>query len=136
MQRHCSLGILVIVANLVAGCGRSPNSSESSSNTDSTSSSETTAADAGGSDGPAIEVVNQVVETSCGECNFELEGSDCDLAIRIDGKAYFVDGFAIDDFGDAHAGDGLCNSVRQARVTGRIEGGRFIATAFELLPEQ
>ena len=55
--------------------------------------------------------------------------------MRIDGKAYFVDGFGIDDFGDAHAEDGFCAAVRKARVTGRVENRRFVAQAFELLPQ-
>ena len=75
-----------------------------------------------------------VVEAGCGECQFGLAGSDCDLAVRIDGKAYFVDGTGIDDHGDAHSDDGLCNATRQARVQGRVESGRFVATSFELLP--
>ncbi len=75
-----------------------------------------------------------VVEASCGECQFELEGDGCDLAVRIDGTAYFVDGTGIDDHGDAHSDDGFCNAVRQARVQGCIENGRFVATSFKLLP--
>ena len=35
------------------------------------------------------------VEASCGECNFGLPGNNCDLAVKIDGKAYFVDGVDI-----------------------------------------
>ena len=75
-----------------------------------------------------------VVEAACGQCQFGLPGKSCDLAVRIDGKAYFVDGVEIDDHGDAHADDGFCNAVRQARVQGRVEKGRFVATSFELLP--
>lgn len=74
-----------------------------------------------------------VVEAACGECQFGLSGDDCDLAVRIDGTAYFVDGTGIDDHGDAHSDDGFCNAVRQARVQGRVENGRFVATSFELL---
>lgn len=75
------------------------------------------------------------VEAACGQCQFGLAGKGCDLAVRIDGKAYFVDGSEIDEHGDAHAADGFCNEVRQARVQGRIENTRFIASSFELLPE-
>lgn len=75
------------------------------------------------------------VEAACGQCQFGLAGKGCDLAVRIDGKAYFVDGSEIDEHGDAHAVDGFCNEVRQARVQGRIENTRFIASSFELLPE-
>jgi hypothetical protein len=85
------------------------------------------------SDG-SVNVVDKVVEASCGQCQFELKGNSCDLAVRIDGKSYFVDGNSIDDFGDAHAEDGLCNMIRKAKVSGEIKNGRFIATSFELLP--
>ncbi len=76
---------------------------------------------------------SQVVDAACGECQFALEGESCDLAVRIDGQAYFVDGTGIDDHGDAHGDDGFCNSIRQARVTGEIVDGRFVASEFELL---
>ena len=75
-----------------------------------------------------------MVEASCGECQFGMEGTSCDLAVRIDGKSYYVDGALMDDHGDAHGDDGMCNCVRQAKVTGEIKGGRFTATSFELLP--
>ena len=74
-----------------------------------------------------------VVEAACGECQFGLAGNGCDLAVRIDGKAYFVDGTGIDDHGDAHSDDGFCNAVRQASVQGHVENDRFVATSFELL---
>jgi bacterioferritin-associated ferredoxin len=74
-----------------------------------------------------------VVEASCGQCQFDLPGKGCDLAVRIDGEAYYVDGAKIDDHGDAHADDGLCNAIRSARVEGAIVDGRFVATNFELV---
>lgn len=76
-----------------------------------------------------------VVEASCGQCKFGLPGKDCDLAIRTNGKAYFVDGTKIDDHGDAHAKDGFCEAIRKAKVQGEIKGDRFKATYFQLLPE-
>jgi hypothetical protein len=79
---------------------------------------------------------SQIVEVSCGECSFGLKGKSCDLAVRIDGKAYFVDGTKIDDHGDAHAKDGFCESIRKAQVTGEIVNNRFQVTSFTLLPEQ
>lgn len=77
-----------------------------------------------------------VVEAGCGQCLLGLKGEKkgCDLAVRIDGKSYFVDGFKMDDLGDAHANDGMCKTVRQAEVTGEIMNGRFIASSFKLLP--
>ena len=77
----------------------------------------------------------QVVEASCGQCQFKMEGKSCDLAVRIDGKAYFVDGTSIDSHGDAHAADGFCAAIRKAEVNGSIVNDRFIATDFKLLPE-
>lgn len=74
-----------------------------------------------------------VVEASCGECNFKMEGKGCDLAVRIDGKAYFVDGTKIDDHGDAHGADGFCEAIRKAEVQGEIVNNRFKATYFKLL---
>jgi hypothetical protein len=75
----------------------------------------------------------QVVEASCGECNFGLTGKSCDLAVRIGGKSYFVDGTSINDHGDAHAKDGFCEAVRKAEVQGEIVDGRFKATYFKLV---
>ena len=75
----------------------------------------------------------QVVEASCGECQFHLPGKGCELAVRINGHAYFVDGTSIDDHGDAHAKDGFCESIRKAEVQGEIVNNRFKATYFKLI---
>lgn len=82
---------------------------------------------------PAKEL--QVVEASCGQCQFGLKSQKgCDLAVRINGKAYFVEGTKIDDHGDAHASDGFCEAVRKAEVQGKVVNGRYKATYFRLLP--
>lgn len=81
----------------------------------------------------AVSVSDQLVEVSCGQCKLDMDGSGCDLAVRIDGKSYFVDGTGIDDHGDAHAGDGFCSVIRQAKVTGKVENNRFVVKSFELL---
>jgi hypothetical protein len=65
-----------------------------------------------------------------------MKGNSCDLAIRIDGKSYFVDGTKIDEHGDAHAKDGFCNAIRKASVTGKIENNRFKTTSFTLIKEK
>src|SRR6187402_1409856 len=75
----------------------------------------------------------QIVETVCGECQFKLTGKGCDLAVRINGKSYFVDGTDIDSHGDAHAKDGFCNAVRKAEVQGEIVNDRYKVTYFKLL---
>ena len=77
----------------------------------------------------------QVVETACGECQFKLDGKGCHLAVKIDGKAYFVDGTSIDDHGDAHAKDGFCNAVRKAEMQGELINNRYKITYFKMLKE-
>lgn len=78
----------------------------------------------------------QIVEASCGQCQFGMEGHGCELAVRIDGKSYFVDGTSIDAHGDAHANDGFCAAIRKAAVIGEIKNNRFVVTEFKLLPEE
>ncbi len=78
----------------------------------------------------------QIVEASCGQCKFGLKAKGCDLAVRINGKAYFVDGTAIDEHGDAHADDGFCNTIRKAEVKGEVVKNRFVASYFKLLPQE
>lgn len=75
-----------------------------------------------------------IVEAACGECQLGLPGKSCDLAVRINGKAYFVDGTNIDSHGNAHAKDGFCNAIRKAEVQGEIVENRFKATYFKLIP--
>jgi hypothetical protein len=75
----------------------------------------------------------QVVEAACGECQFGLDGNSCDLAVRINGRSYFVDGTNIDSHGDAHAKDGFCKMIRKAEVQGEVVANRFKVTYFRLL---
>jgi hypothetical protein len=73
------------------------------------------------------------VETACGQCKFGLKGKGCTLAIRMNGKAWFVDGTDIDSHGDAHAEDGFCNAIRKAQVQGELINDRFKVSYFKLL---
>ena len=78
----------------------------------------------------------QIVEVACGQCQFKMkQKKGCDLAVRIDGKSYFVEGTKIDDHGDAHANDGFCNAIRKAEVIGEMKDGKFMVSYFQLLPE-
>ena len=78
--------------------------------------------------------INQVVDAACGQCQFKMtEKSGCDLAVKIDGKSYFVDGTTIHDHGDAHADDGFCEAIQQANVKGEIIDGRFKTESFTLI---
>lgn len=78
----------------------------------------------------------QIVEVACGQCQFKMkQKKGCDLAVKIDGKSYFVEGTKIDDHGDAHAKDGFCNTIKKAEVIGNVQGDTFVVSYFKLLPE-
>ncbi len=82
-------------------------------------------------------VTAKVAEISCGECNFKMKGKSCDLAVRLEGKTYFVDGKKLDEFGDSHdEHNGLCNVVKKATVTGEIVNDRFKATDIKLITDK
>lgn len=82
------------------------------------------------------EPAEKVVEISCGQCQFHMEEKGCDLAVRIDGKDYYVDGVDMDDLGDAHGHDGMCNMIREAKVVGELINGRFVASSIKMLPHK
>ena len=73
------------------------------------------------------------VEPTCGNCMYKMKGDGCHLAIKLNGKNYFVDGTEIDDHGDAHDAEGFCNAIKKAKVQGSIVGDRFLVTYFELV---
>ncbi len=78
---------------------------------------------------------SQTVEAGCATCIFDMKDvTGCKLAVKIDGKAYLVKGSGIDDHGDAHASDGLCNASRPAIVVGKVKGDRFVVTNMTLKP--
>jgi hypothetical protein len=74
-----------------------------------------------------------IVEAACGQCQFNMAGKGCTLAVKIKGKSYFVEKAHIDAFGDAHDTEGFCNAIRKAKVQGKIVDDKFVATYFELL---
>lgn len=76
------------------------------------------------------------VQATCGTCMFKMEGKGCHLAIKLNGKNYFVDGTGIDDHGDAHDNEGFCNAIKKAKVQGKVIGDRFLASYFELIKEK
>ena len=54
------------------------------------------------------------VEASCGECNFDLPGLGCDLAVRLPEGSFYVDGVDVKEFGHPHDANGFCLAVRRA----------------------
>ena len=87
-----------------------------------------------GSLNKSAEPLSGVYTVSCGKCNFEMTGDECDLAIEVDGKFYYVEGTNIHDHGDPDADGGMCTRKREAQVTGQIKHGVFVAESFKLLP--
>ena len=73
------------------------------------------------------------VDMACGQCQFHMAGKGCTLAVKIKGKTYFVEGAKIDDFGDAHAADGFCETTRKGEAQGKIVDNKFVATYMKLL---
>lgn len=74
-----------------------------------------------------------IVDVACGQCQFHMKGKGCSLAIKLNGKTYFVDGADIDSFGDAHASDGFCKAISKAEVQGEIVNNRFKTTYFKVV---
>ncbi|HSV55959.1 MAG TPA: DUF6370 family protein [Magnetospirillaceae bacterium] len=75
------------------------------------------------------------VEAGCGMCIFKMKDQkECRMAVKIGDRPYLVGGSAVMDHKDAHGEHGMCSVSRKAVVDGRIEGDRFIATRFALMP--
>ena len=79
---------------------------------------------------------DRLVTAGCATCIFEMtDVTGCKLAVELDGEHFLVKGTGIDDHGDAHAEEGLCNASRRAVVSGKVKEGVFVSTAFKLLPK-
>jgi hypothetical protein len=86
------------------------------------------------SQGSDADTIDKIVEAGCAMCIFKMKDvKKCELAVKIDGKPYLVEGATLMDHGDAHKEDGLCKTVRNAEVKGRIENGKFLPIKFKLL---
>ena len=72
------------------------------------------------------------VEASCGIFMFDMEGKECELAVKTNGKKYYVIGTGIDDHGDAHSKTGFCNAILNAKVQGEIINNKFNISYFKL----
>ena len=85
-----------------------------------------------------MKVKSSDAEIACGQCQFEMKDpKGCDLAIRVLDKPYFVDGYGIDDFGDAHdEHTGFCEVIRKAEIVGKVEEDRFKAESITLIDQK
>lgn len=73
-------------------------------------------------------ITEQTVDAACGVCIYKMPGvTGCPLAVKIDGKAYLVEGAEWPNHD-------YCDRNCQAVASGRIEGDKFIATRFTAKP--
>lgn len=79
-------------------------------------------------------VEEQVVPAACGLCKFGMQSQQCELAIKVDMKPYFVLGVDVGDHDKFHEPDGYCMVVRHAKVSGKIVDNKFVASSYELQP--
>ena len=124
-----SILISVFISNFVfAACGSCPGDTDDSTVVVSkkTSALVTTVPESGGIEGFVI--------SSCGKCNFGYkQRRGCSLTIKIEDTVYPVQGVKIHDHGDPHSGEGFCNSVRVAYISGEIKKNVFHADSFTLI---
>lgn len=78
---------------------------------------------------PKINLIK--AEAACGICMFNMEGKECELAVRINDSKYYVVGTGIDDHGDAHSEKGFCHAIRKATVQGKVIDNKFHITYFK-----
>ncbi|WP_241154715.1 MULTISPECIES: DUF6370 family protein [Amniculibacterium] len=79
----------------------------------------------------------QVVESGCGMCIYNMKSDKgCAIAVKIDGKPYYVEGVSKKSLGDAHADDGYCNITKKALVSGELKNNKFYATSFSFVAEE
>jgi hypothetical protein len=71
-------------------------------------------------------ISDQTVDAACGVCIYKMDGlTGCPLAVKIDGKAYLVEGAEWPNHD-------YCDRNCQAIVSGRIEGNKFIVSTLEV----
>ncbi len=77
----------------------------------------------------------RTLEAGCATCIYHMQDvQGCELAVQVDGRAYLVKGVDMDDLGDAHASDGLCNTARQVKAKGKLDGDYYAAEGITLIP--
>lgn len=82
------------------------------------------------------ELTGERVRAACAMCIFKMKGvRACQWAVEIEGKFYLADG-NIPKNHENHSPTGMCNMARYAVVDGKLIGGRFVATRFDLEPPE
>ncbi len=126
----------VLPALFLVGCKKSDETTTKAPAADAATAKTATADAPAAKKASTVAATTQTVEAGCATCIYDMKDvTGCKLAVKIDGKAYLVSGKSMDDLGDAHAEDGLCNIARKAEVTGKLDGDRFVVTQMALLPK-
>ena len=109
-RRYCAM--------MITGCGGSKDAAAPSALIAPSAS--------GNNDTAAAEAMTY--EVGCGGCIFEMADAEgCKAAVKVDGKAYWIDGVKI----SAH-NIGLCSGSAEADMAGEVQDGIFVATSFAL----
>ena len=82
---------------------------------------------------PKDGVIDGLVITSCGKCNFGTKDNRCELSVKIGEQLFSVKGTSVHEHGDAHGSQGFCSAVRVARAKGKIKKNVFHADSFILI---
>jgi len=72
-------------------------------------------------------------EAACGICMLNMQGEECELAVKNKDSKYYVIGTGIDDHGNAHSKKGFCNAIRKAEIQGKVINNKYHITYFELV---
>ena len=103
---------LAIAAAMIVGCGQEQSTSIPPESGDTSSTVLTVAGE-------------QTVEMSCAKCIYKMSDvGSCTLAAKVAGQTLLVDGSSV----DLHE-HGLCSGSKQAKVAGKVENGKFVASS-------
>ena len=75
---------------------------------------------------PEDGIVEGLMIASCGKCNFGKKDKRCELSVKIGEKLFSVEGTNLNAHGNAHGNEGFCNTVRIARLKGKVKKILFI----------
>lgn len=126
-----AISLLAALLCLLYACGeQTETNSEGSTAGQQATTPTSTEGEASTTRASTKQIEAQTVEAGCQKCTFSVPGAKgCPAGVRIDGKALAVSGIDV----NAHK-IGLCSETsKQAVVSGTIENGEFVATAFELV---
>jgi hypothetical protein len=110
-----ALAVAALAALCLSSCEKQPAPTERTG-------TERTGAATGG-------IVSQELEIGCAMCVYHMEGvSKCTPAAKVGEKPLLLEGFTSES---EHA---LCGGAKKAKVEGKVEGDKLVATKVEILP--